>query len=394
VGAYKDALGQAAIESLTMTDFASWQAVFTGADAWLHGYEDATTQVDRTGNGGDEVTRNGVTLVSDPPGWAWAATPPSGPSAQLDFVRGAFPFIPLRDHKWVSRGRPGRITALEKMRGSGPHPYGGFERFLFRRLHPDFSVSEVTVSVGAATALGASLQPALLVEVVAPAGTVGGASQQPVVLVTVPPAAASALGLAPAPSITGTVSPAAAVANGSAQQPVLLVVVPISSAVAAGSTPAPTVISGSGATATPGPAVASGSAPAPAVLIARAVAAATGVGAANAPTLLVRALPGPSTALGTAPPPAAGPAAAPAAATATGSTSAPLPRILVPPAAAVALGLVPTAVGLVGALITPASVTVTDSGQTVIVLDDTTVTNAHLLTDTEAAELTQTDVAP
>ena len=65
-------LSQATFESLDMTTFASWNAVFTGAGALLHGFEVVGSQTDRTGNGGDEVTRNGVTLVSDPAGWSWS----------------------------------------------------------------------------------------------------------------------------------------------------------------------------------------------------------------------------------------------------------------------------------------------------------------------------------
>jgi hypothetical protein len=77
VGAIKSELSQASFESLTMTDFASWQAVFTGSGAWLLGFETIATQTDRTGNGGDEVSRSaGVSLVSDPPGWAWGASAP------------------------------------------------------------------------------------------------------------------------------------------------------------------------------------------------------------------------------------------------------------------------------------------------------------------------------
>lgn len=69
-GAIKSALSDAAIEALDMTTFASWQSVFTD---WLIGFETSATQTDRTGGGGDEVSRAGTSLVSDPAGWTWAA---------------------------------------------------------------------------------------------------------------------------------------------------------------------------------------------------------------------------------------------------------------------------------------------------------------------------------
>lgn len=66
-------LAQATFESLDMASIASWDAVFTGAGAWCHGFDAIGSRVDRTGNGGNELARSaGVTLVSDPPGWAWS----------------------------------------------------------------------------------------------------------------------------------------------------------------------------------------------------------------------------------------------------------------------------------------------------------------------------------
>lgn len=72
-GAIKAGLGTAAVQSLTQTDFASWAAVFTGANAWLVGAKDANPLTDETGNGGNETTRANVTTgVADPPGWSWS----------------------------------------------------------------------------------------------------------------------------------------------------------------------------------------------------------------------------------------------------------------------------------------------------------------------------------
>ena len=78
MGMTRSTLSQATFESLSMTDFATWEAVFTGANSWLVGFEDAGTVLDRTGNSGDETSRNGVSLVSDPAGWSWGGLPDSG----------------------------------------------------------------------------------------------------------------------------------------------------------------------------------------------------------------------------------------------------------------------------------------------------------------------------
>jgi hypothetical protein len=59
-------------EALDMSAFSSWTAKFTGAGAWLVGFEASGALTDRTGNGGDEASRAGTTLVSDPGGWSWA----------------------------------------------------------------------------------------------------------------------------------------------------------------------------------------------------------------------------------------------------------------------------------------------------------------------------------
>lgn len=92
IGAIKGALSQATFESLDQTAFSSWQAVFTGANAWLLGFETISSQTDRTGNGGDELSRSaGITLVSDPAGWSWGAvteTPP--PNVVMAPYQGAY----------------------------------------------------------------------------------------------------------------------------------------------------------------------------------------------------------------------------------------------------------------------------------------------------------------
>jgi len=62
----------------------------------------------------------------------------SGPPAQVyygtgpDFTKSHFPFLPMGDTWIQGRGRP----SVGKRRGPGPSPQGGFERFIFPRLHP------------------------------------------------------------------------------------------------------------------------------------------------------------------------------------------------------------------------------------------------------------------
>lgn len=79
IGGIKAELTQADFESLDMLSFLTWENIFKNANSWLTGFQDIGTQVDRAGNGGDELTRNGVTLVADPPGWLWSA-----PGVQTD----------------------------------------------------------------------------------------------------------------------------------------------------------------------------------------------------------------------------------------------------------------------------------------------------------------------
>lgn len=158
-----------------------------------------------------------------------------------------------------------------------------------------------------------------------------------------------------------TVTPGAATATGSAAGQAVLVSVLSSAAVSAGLAPAASVAN---------------TVPA---------AAAAAAGTSPAPTLLVIVPLSAATAAGSAPPAAPGQTATPAAASATGAAPAPQTRILIPAAAAVALGLAPTPTVLTGALVVPAAVTVTDDGQTIILITDpidTTVT------------VTMADIAP
>ncbi|WCB92304.1 hypothetical protein DSM104299_00994 [Baekduia alba] len=80
VGAIKSQLTGATVQTLSLTSIASWDAVFTGPNAWLLGFDAIGSRSDRTGNGGDELARSaGITVVADPAGFAWGAQ--GGPSA-------------------------------------------------------------------------------------------------------------------------------------------------------------------------------------------------------------------------------------------------------------------------------------------------------------------------
>lgn len=75
-GSIKSKLSTATLQTLNMTTAASWDAVFTGASAWLLGFDAIGTRTDRTGNGGNETSRSAgatVALVADPPGWTWSS---------------------------------------------------------------------------------------------------------------------------------------------------------------------------------------------------------------------------------------------------------------------------------------------------------------------------------
>ena len=79
-GHIKSDLGSG-LTSLDMTSIASWDAVFTGANAWLVDGQATSSRTDRTGNGGNEVSRSaaGLSLVSDPPGWSWGGAAATSP---------------------------------------------------------------------------------------------------------------------------------------------------------------------------------------------------------------------------------------------------------------------------------------------------------------------------
>jgi hypothetical protein len=63
------------VETLSRTSFAAWAAF--GFD-WLIGFETSATLVNRASPGsGNETSRVGTTVSSDPPGWSWSLAPPT-----------------------------------------------------------------------------------------------------------------------------------------------------------------------------------------------------------------------------------------------------------------------------------------------------------------------------
>lgn len=91
-GAIKSQLSSGTYQTLDMTSIASWDAVFTGSGAWLLDGQAIGSRTDRTGNGGNEVSRSAsVTLVSDPAGWSWGASASADiPNLAMASYQGAY----------------------------------------------------------------------------------------------------------------------------------------------------------------------------------------------------------------------------------------------------------------------------------------------------------------
>jgi hypothetical protein len=87
-GIKKSDSSDATIETLSRTDFSAWQAF--GFD-WLAGFDTSlqaagVLQDQATPGTGDETAKTGTTVVSDPPGWTWAAAPAAPKSGFLGFM--------------------------------------------------------------------------------------------------------------------------------------------------------------------------------------------------------------------------------------------------------------------------------------------------------------------
>jgi hypothetical protein len=304
------------------------------------------------------------------------------PSAVPDFQREAFPFL-IGDSRMEGVSRAG---ARWRVGGRpGPAPIGGFERFIFPRLHPSYEVvTDINVPVSAATALGVTPNPLVQVEVPSTSTVALGTSPLPVIDIVKPAGAAIAFGITPAPTVVAgpvTTAPAAALALGVAPSPLVLVTVPTSAALAAGFapaatpsvaqavtaslaagstlapavfvvvpigpalgigvTPAPTVISGSGATVIASAAVALGTTPQPVVLITVPTTAGLALGVTPAPVIQVVKPVTAAVALGTTVAPVAAVARVVTASLALGSTAAAAVNVVVPLSAALALGVTP-----------------------------------------------------
>lgn len=126
---------------------------------WLVDDSDAfATNLITPGTGDRSSITGTADDADDPAGWVYGlgAAPPAA-SMPPDFQRNLFPFAPLRDHPQIGRGRPGRITPMDEMRGSGPHPAGAFERALLRRSHPVIVAGQTLEIVGAVDSSSAGI---------------------------------------------------------------------------------------------------------------------------------------------------------------------------------------------------------------------------------------------
>jgi hypothetical protein len=80
------------VETLSRTLFSAWKAF--GFD-WLIGFDTSLQSAgvlqDQASPGtGDEISKTGTSVVSDPPGWLWAAAPPeSWTHPSINFIEGA-----------------------------------------------------------------------------------------------------------------------------------------------------------------------------------------------------------------------------------------------------------------------------------------------------------------
>jgi hypothetical protein len=99
-----------------------------------------TTAYDTGTVGFDQFQSGGPSIFLDNMGFgAVIADTATYPTANLEWVKGAFPFMPMADRVI------GPLSRGSMMDLPGPAPYGGFERFIFPRLHPDYSVAAVSL---------------------------------------------------------------------------------------------------------------------------------------------------------------------------------------------------------------------------------------------------------
>jgi hypothetical protein len=130
--------------ALTDADFNSinaaltTQSIFDLSPTWLVDDADAFT-ADYVGSA-DQTSITGTTDdADDPAGWVYGlGSATTYPSALLDFTRNAFPFL-IGDGRIEGRGRPS-----SPRESGGPGPLGGFERYIFPRLHPEFATGGIT----------------------------------------------------------------------------------------------------------------------------------------------------------------------------------------------------------------------------------------------------------
>lgn len=197
-----------------------------------------------------------------------AGTTSTYPTARTDFNRSAV--FPFAASDFVGRQLGGSSVTQSPSVGSGPAPYGGFERFLAPRLHQDFtaaSSSSETPPPGGATAGG--FGP--VAQAATPQGGATGLGNTPLPSTAVPQGGAVAAGQA----VTATVTVTAGGALAGGQSVATRATAPQGGGVAAGNTPSPTT------TVTAGGALAAGPTPAPRTTVPQG--GAVGAGATPAP---------------------------------------------------------------------------------------------------------------
>lgn len=209
----------------------------------------------------------------------------SFPTARLDFVSGSgFPFI-AGGRELIRRQIGGASPTQSPRESAGPGPYGGFERYLFPRLHPEIVSGDVTESAPQGGALAAGFEP--VAQVATPQGGATGLGNTPLPSVAVPQGGAVAAGqtvtatvtvtaggaLAAGPSPTASTTVTAGGALGAGTTVTTRTTVPQGGGVAAGNPASATT------TVTAGGALAAGATPAPQTTLTQGGALAAGVGA-------------------------------------------------------------------------------------------------------------------
>lgn len=125
-----------------------WGATYTAAEINASTFGVALTALDELNPLSAQVDAFRVTVYY---------TEPPAPEAKLDFVRGAFPFMPFAERRALGVQVVGSTDLIRGRSTQGPGPAGGFERYLFARLKPVYSGTTFTQAVDATVTTTASI---------------------------------------------------------------------------------------------------------------------------------------------------------------------------------------------------------------------------------------------